>query len=123
MKNPLPCPEVKEIVIANVCLTIIASVAAIVALRYYYKYIDKQILKVVNKPESKNKITFKVLAVGFGAAYGIMMLPMAKETLDFMVYGIKIELHAVTKAIVFIGMITFGAITGGTQLSNIKGKQ
>ncbi len=117
------CPDFTKFVIANALITVMICFAALMAFKYYYKFIDQQILKVVAKPESKNKITFKVLAVGFGAAYGVMILPLAKEALDFTVYTVKVELYSVTKALVFIGMITFGALTGGTQLANIKGKQ
>lgn len=76
---------------------------------------------VVNKPEKTNKITVRVLAAGFTLAYAAMQIPTAKETLDFHVYTVSIELYSLTKAIIFLGMIGFGLITGGTFLSNIKG--
>jgi len=74
-------------------------------------------------PEKTNKITVKILAAGFVIAYGAMLLPPAKETLDFQVYHVSIQLYSITRALIFLGMIGFGLITGGTYLSNFKGKQ
>lgn len=87
----------------------------------YYIYIDYQIKMVTTKPEKKNKITVRVLAAGFAMAYSAMLLPTAKETLDFQVYQVHVELYFVTRALLFLGMVGFGLITGGTFLSNIKG--
>jgi hypothetical protein len=120
MKNPLPCPEYSRFLILNALIT---TIICLVLLYLYWKFIDTQITKVVNKPEAKNKITVKILAVGFSAAYCIMLFPMAKETLDFQVYSVRIELYSVTKALIFVAALTFGSITGGASLSNIKGKQ
>lgn len=78
---------------------------------------------LANKPDTKNKITVRVLAAGFTMAYSIMLLPTSKEALDFFIYGLKIELYAITKAMIFLGALGFGLITGGTALSTlIKGK-
>jgi len=77
----------------------------------------------VKKPDSINKITIKVLAAGFTAMYCVMLLPTSKEALDFQVYGLKIELYALTKAIIFLVALGLGSITGGSELSKlIKGK-
>ena len=89
----------------------------------YYLYIESQVRKIVNTPEKTNKITIKILAAGFAMAYGAMLLPPARETLDFQIYHISIQLYSITRALIFLGMIGFGLITGGTFLSNIKGKQ
>jgi len=87
----------------------------------YYFYIDHQVKMAANKPEKSNKITIKVLAAGFALAYGAMLVPTAKDTLDFQIYSMRIELYSLTKALIFLGMIGFGLLTGGTFLSNIKG--
>lgn len=89
----------------------------------YYIYIDYHIKMLSQTPEKKNKITVKILAAGFAMAYAAMLLPTAKETLDFDVYTVQIRLYFITRALVFLGMIAFGLITGGTYLSNFKGKQ
>lgn len=107
------CVDYTELIIVTiVCLALLVA---------YYLYIDHQIKMVVNKPEKTNKITVRVLAAGFTLAYAAMQIPTAKETLDFHVYTVSIELYSLTKAIIFLGMIGFGLITGGTFLSNIKG--
>ena len=106
--------------ITTVVIVFLLCASGIVA---YYLYIDSQIKKVVSMPEKTNKITIKILAAGFTMAYAAMLLPTAKETLDFQVYHISIELYALTKALLFLGMLGFGLITGGTYLSNFKGKQ
>lgn len=89
----------------------------------YYIYIEYHIKMYKESPEKKNKITVKILAAGFSMVYALMLLPTSKETLDFQIYKMHIELYAITKAIIFLGLITFGLITGGTYLSNFKGKQ
>ena len=97
-----------------ICVTIIAA---------YYFYIDYQIRMATNKPDTKNKITIRVLAMGFTVAYSIMLLPTSREALDFQVYGLKIELYAMVKAAIFLGALGFGLVTGGTALSTlVKGK-
>lgn len=108
-----PCIDYTQIVIVG-----ILSVALLVG---YYLYIDYQVKMVTNKPEKKNKITVRVLAAGFSIAYSTMLLPMAKETLDFQLYSVKIELYYIIRALIFLGAIGFGLITAGTFLSNIKG--
>ena len=76
----------------------------------------------MEQQEESKRITIRVLALGFTAAFGIMQLSMAKDSLDFKVYGHSIELYGVVKAIIFLGMIGFGIITGGTFLvSMVKG--
>lgn len=97
------------------------SIICVSLLVAYYIYIDHQIKMATNKPEKSNKITIKVLAAGFALAYGAMLVPTAKEALDFQFYSIRIELYSLTKALMFLGMIGFGLLTGGTFLSNIKG--
>lgn len=100
--------------IVVICVTIIAA---------YYFYIDYQIRMATNKPDTKNKITIRVLAMGFTVAYSIMLLPTSKEALDFQLYGLKIEMYALVKATIFLGALGFGLVTGGTALSTlVKGK-
>jgi len=108
-----PCIDYTKIIVLIItgCLLLLA----------YYKYIDYQVKMVTLKPERKNKITVRVLAAGFVAAYLVMLMPMSKETLNFQVYSFKIEMYTTIRAIIFLGAITFGLITGGTFLSNIKG--
>lgn len=100
--------------VSIVCLTLIVA---------YYLYIEYHIKMLLNKPATNNKITVRVLAAGFTMAYTIMLLPTSKEALDFQLYGLKIELYAITRAMIFLGALGFGLITGGTFLSTlIKGK-
>jgi hypothetical protein len=120
MKIPIECPEFTKYLLANIALTVLICASF---LYFYDRFIDRQIKKVVTKPEAKNKITIKILAVGFSAAYCVMLFPMAKDTLDFQVYQTKIELYSITKALIFVAALTFGAISGGASLANIKGKQ
>ena len=108
-----PCIDYTQIV-----TVVLISFALLTA---YYKYIDYQVKMLAKRPEKKNKITVRVLAAGFVVAYGVMLFPTAKETLDFQIYSMKIELYNIIRAIIFLGALTFGLITGGTYLSNIKG--
>lgn len=113
--NKQNCTNYTQIIVVSiVCLTL--------AIAYYF-YIEYKIKMAVNKPDASNKITIQVLAAGFTMAYSIMLLPTSKEALDFQLYGMKIELYSITKALVFLGLLSFGLLTGGTQLSKlIKGK-
>lgn len=106
--------------VTNIVIVLIFCVSGMVC---YYLYIDHHIRMLSKAPEKKNKITVKILAAGFSMAYAAMLLPTAKETLDFQIYKISIELYSITKALIFLGMVGFGLITGGTYLSNVKGKQ
>lgn len=113
MNTPVPCVNYTQILgVGIVCISLLVA---------YYIYIDHQIKMATKQPEKTNKITIRVLAAGFTLAYAAMQIPTAKETLDFHVYSLSIELYSVTKALIFLGMIGFGLITGGTFLSNIKG--
>lgn len=109
------CTNYTEIALVVVlCVTIIAA---------YYFYIDYQIRMATNKPDTTNKITVRVLAMGFAVAYTIMLLPTSKDALDFQLYGMKIELYALVKAAIFLGALGFSLVTGGTALSTlVKGK-
>jgi uncharacterized membrane protein YedE/YeeE len=111
----IECTNYTQIaLVAVVCMTLIIA---------YYLYIDHQIKMATDKPNATNKITIRVLAGGFTMAYSIMLFPTSREALDFQLYGLKIELYALIKAIIFLGMLGFGLITGGTALSTlIKGK-
>lgn len=111
MKPNEPCIDYTQII------TVI--LVSFVLLTAYYKYLDYQVKMLTKKPETKNKITVRVLAAGFVAAYVVMLLPTSKETLDFQVYSTKIELYNLLKAVIFIGALTFGLITGGTYFSSI----
>lgn len=108
-----PCVDYTQIIIVGFLL-----VGFLIA---YYKYIDYQVKMLNSRPEKKNKITVRVLAAGFSIAYSTMLLPTAKETLDFQLYTVKIELYYLIRALIFLGAIGFGLITAGTFLSNIKG--
>ncbi len=99
----------------------IVTVICVALITGYYFYIDYQIKMLAKRPEKKNKITVRVLAAGFSMAYSAMLLPTAKETLDFQVYAVHVELYYLIRAIIFLGAIGFGLITAGTFLSNIKG--
>lgn len=99
------------------------SIVCITLLVAYYFYIDYQVRMATNRVTKSNKITIQVLAAGFTAMYAIMLLPTSKEALDFQVYGIRIELYAITKAIIFLIALGLGSVTGGNALSKlIKGK-
>lgn len=74
-----------------------------------------------NKPVKSRKITVRVLAAGFSAAWAVMQIPYSKTTLDFVYYGYHIDLFIPVNVILFIGMMGFGIVTGGTYLTNIKG--
>ena len=113
--NKQACIDYTQIILVVIlCLTLLTA---------YYLYIDHQIRMLANKPDSKNKITIRVLALGFAMGYSVLLLPFSKESLDFQFYGLKIELYAVTKAIFFLGVLLCGLVTGGTGLSTlIKGK-
>lgn len=100
---------------------IVVTIVCVSLLVAYYLYIDNQVKMIKDKPEKTNKITVRILAAGFTLAYAAMQIPTAKETLDFHVYSLSVELYSLTKAIIFLGMIGFGLVTGGTFLSNIKG--
>jgi hypothetical protein len=78
-------------------------------------------MEELNRPEKSHKITVRVLAAGFSAAWSIMQIPYCKTTLDFVYYGHHIDLFIPVNVILFIGMMGFGVITGGTFLTNIKG--
>lgn len=102
------------VLVCIVCLTCLAA---------YYFYIDSQIKMLVKEPQTKNKITIRILALGFAMGYSVLLLPFSKDSLDFQFYGLKIELYAVTKAIFLLASLGFGSITGGTGLSTlIKGR-
>lgn len=103
-------------------LVIIVALICGAALKGYYIFLDHQLKMLNQAPEKKNKITVKILAAGFAMAYGAMLLPTSRETLDFQIYSLHIELYAIVRVIIFLGMIVFGLITGGTYLSNFKGK-
>jgi hypothetical protein len=45
-----------------------------------------------NKPVKSRKITVRVLAAGFSAAWAVMQIPYSKTTLDFVYYGYHIDL-------------------------------
>lgn len=112
---PIPCTDYTKIAMVSiVCITLIIG---------YYLFIEYNVKMLTKKPNSTNKITVRVLAAGFTMAYCIMLLPTSKEALDFQVRGTVIELYSVTKALIFLGAIGFGLITGGTSLSSlVKGK-
>jgi len=108
----------------DVTSIIIATILGVCALCMYYIYIYNHVRDIVEMPEKTNKITIKILASGFTAAYALMMLPFVKETLDFDVYTVQVRLFYIVRLILFFGMIIFGLVTGGTFLANfIKGKQ
>jgi len=100
----------------------IASIFGFLILRGYYYYIDKQVGVIVKQPEKANKSIIKILAAGFTAAYIVMLFPNSKETLDFKFYQWDVQLYAITKSLVFLCALGFGAVTGGTYLAKIKGK-
>lgn len=107
----------------DVTIVIIIAIVCGAVLKGYYIFLDHQFKMLHQAPEKKNKITVKILAAGFAMAYIAMLAPTAKETLDFQVYKVHVELYSVTKALLFLGAIGFGLITGGTFLTNIKGRQ
>jgi hypothetical protein len=112
--------EIKCTDYTQIALVLVVCTTLIVA---YYFYIDYQIKMATNKPNASNKITIRVLAAGFTMAYGVMLFPTSREALDFQIYGLKIELYALIKALIFLGALGFGLVTGGTALSTlIKGK-
>ena len=106
----------------DITFIVVASIFGFLTLRGYFYYIDKQVGAIVKQPEKTNKSIIKILAAGFTAAYIVMLFPNSKETLDFKFYQWEIQLYAVTKALVFLCAIGFGAITGGTYLAKLKGK-
>lgn len=113
MKPNEPCIDYTQII-----TVILVSFALLTA---YYKYIDYQVTMLAKRPEKKNKITVRVLAAGFAAAYAIMLTPAAKETLNFQIYSIEIEAYNILKAIIFLCAMAFVVLTGGLWATNIKG--
>jgi hypothetical protein len=100
----------------------VITILCVTGIIVYYLYLDAQFKKAVKTPEKANKITIRVLAAGFTLAYGAMLLPTSKETLDFHLYSFNVQLYSITRAIIFLGMIVTALITGGTYLAKfIKG--
>ena len=106
----------------DITYIIISGIFIFASLKAFYYYVDKQVKVIVNQPQKTNKSIVKVLALGLGSAYVAMLFPQAKETLDFKFYSYTIQLYSITKAIVFLGAIGFGSISGGTILARFKGK-
>lgn len=119
LKMKQPCLDYSSVIIV-----IIVFILCVSGIAGYYLYIEHQVKMLTKEPEKKNKITINILAAGFTMAYAAMLMPTAKETLDFIIYGLKVELYSLTKALIFLGMIVTGLVTGGTAIaSKIKGKQ
>ena len=73
------------------------------------------------RPEKGKKVTVRVLAAGFTMVFGIMQLPYSKQTLDVTYYTYHVDLYTPINILIFLLMIGFNVIVGGTFLTNIKG--
>lgn len=75
----------------------------------------------MEKDPSGSKITIRVLAAGFTSAWLTMQIPYAKTTLDVTYYTYHIDIYTPVNIFLFLGMITFGIVVGGTYLTRLKG--
>lgn len=71
--------------------------------------------------QPNRKITIRKIAAGSTIGWGALQLPLAKTALVFTYYGYFIDMWIPINAIMFLTMISFGVITGGTYLTKIKG--
>jgi predicted membrane protein len=100
-------------------LSVLMFAAGAVTLAVIYRIRHNKVNET--KAEKPHKITIRVIAAGSTAAWLIMQVPYAKETLDVVYYNRHLDFYIPINIALFLLMIISGIITGGTYLTNIKG--